>query len=220
MSSPDDDKRTMTRARPLAECSIATQASETRTNLLDSDRSTSREQQRQTYNDMRYDDTGVALTSGPSLPNKEPWRIKPLLERCRPFGVVDTVVAKAYLDSTSLKVPDETRDDPRRKTSASNHSAKNSDDGRTRHRGTSRFPSSPGGSQSTFKPTKHAGSGRSAAAPDLTRASQKTGKTSDAVDPTEVMANVIKDLFTGKMSKKDQSKIQEQIFRSLFGGDA
>lgn len=162
---------------------------------------------------MRCDEIGVALTSVPSLPNRGPWGLKSELEPSRRLGLADTVAAQACIDAASLTASSKASKGRRRMSNTSNHPAWTADDDRIGHRGASHRSSSAGPSQSAFRSTSHVGRERSGV-------SGEPVAKKDGVDPTEVTASVFQNLFTGNLSRNDQSRITEDFFRAVFGGDA
>ena len=203
----------LARARPLAEVvSTATQASQLPTDLLGSDKNTSSSQDRQTPTTMPCDDSGLALTSGPSIPNRGPWRQPSPLQRSRPFTLGDTVTAKAYRKSL-LHVSEETRYGRRgRSDIGSSHRPGPFGAVSTRYHGGSNPTQTSSRSQSPLFTTGGAARGHSGAPQDAVA-------TRDDLDPSEVTPTVLVSLVTGEVSKENQCKIAGNLFRSAFGGN-
>jgi hypothetical protein len=186
-------KPSLVRARPLAQYSNATQASQKGTNLLSPAKSTSDKLDSQTSDTTRCDDSGLALTSGPSISNRGPWGLPSPLERTRPFGLGDTVAAEAYQKSL-LNVPEETRNGRRsRSHTASSHIFQPSGAGSTRHRGVSHRSSSASASQSSLSPTNHSGAGRSVSTSNsVDRKGNSRERNYEAGDYSSTLAGMVK----------------------------
>jgi hypothetical protein len=211
MSSLQNDKPSLARARLLVDDSIPTHTSKL-TSFRGADQSMSSGQRQASPTITPDAESCPALTSESSLPNQGPTGLKPPLERCRPLGLFDTVVAKAYLESLSRTVPYQTRDGCGRRTNASDCSADIPDDGYSTHCGVSHRSSSARASQSTFQPTRHAGHGRSGV-------SQESVNPRDEVAPSEATPMVFMDGVTGKLSEKNGWRIAGSLSRSVFGGN-
>jgi len=211
MSSLDSEPASVG-ARPSTQISTPTQASQSGTKSLSPDESGRSGQVYQTHSTLRYGNAGVALTSTTSIPNRGPWGRSSPLERSRPLGLVDTVVAEAYRKST-INIPDATHDNSWRKFDTSSRlSPQPTYTGSTSRHGDSHPIQTASRPRSALFTTSQASRGRSGG-------SQGPVDTIDEEDPSNVTCRVLQDVFTGKLSKKDRSRMREKYCRAFLGGD-
>jgi len=211
MSKPDslDDKPVLARARPLVQGSTAAFTS-TRTSSCDADScgsdESSQERKRSTVQDG---DIGVPIHSVPSIFNSEPRRPHPPPPRrnCG-FSLSQTVVAKT-IQERMLSSPDRTDGSRTRTSEASSHyPAGLYEKEYTTHQGDSQTMQTDSRSQSPLLAARqHCGPSYDAAA------------TRDEVEPCDVTPEVFVNGFTGKLSKRDRSRIAESLWRALVGGN-